>query len=129
MAIINYHPPTKTSMVDAKPWGKVANCHSAVDGFFPACGLFDLTEGIYHGNPKTPYEQAEADQLDYLLDLVRCVQHPGCRHGMPLERFHPTSLRQGGRDHHLCRNGEVLALKESQRYLLDYRAGVNHDCW
>jgi hypothetical protein len=46
-----------------------------------------------------------------------------------LERFHPTSRRQGGRGSSSLPKGEVLALKESQRYLLDYRAGVNHDCW
>ena len=28
---------------------RVADCYSAVDRFFPACGLFDLTEGIYRG--------------------------------------------------------------------------------
>jgi NAD-dependent SIR2 family protein deacetylase len=27
--------------------------------------VFDLTEGMYHDNPKTPYEQAQANQLDY----------------------------------------------------------------
>ncbi len=54
------------------PWGTVVTCYAAVDRFFPACGLFDLTEGIYHGNPALPFEQAQADQHDYLLDQVQC---------------------------------------------------------
>jgi cyclopropane fatty-acyl-phospholipid synthase-like methyltransferase len=55
----------------------VVTCYSAVDRFFPACGLLDLTEGIYHGDPALPYEQAQANQHDYLLDQVHCG--PGCR--------------------------------------------------
>jgi cyclopropane-fatty-acyl-phospholipid synthase len=60
-----------------QPWGTVVTCYSAVDRFFPACGLLDLTEGIYHGNPDLPFEQAQANQHDYLLDQVKCG--PGCR--------------------------------------------------
>jgi hypothetical protein len=32
---------------------------------------------MYHSNPETPFKQAEANQLDYLLDQVRCK--PGRR--------------------------------------------------
>jgi cyclopropane-fatty-acyl-phospholipid synthase len=67
-------------------------CYSAVDRFFPACGLFDLTEGIYHGNPDTPFERAQANQHNYLLDQVRCgsgrrVLDIGCGYGTLLERI------------------------------------------
>jgi cyclopropane-fatty-acyl-phospholipid synthase len=76
----------------AQPCGRVVTCYSAVDRFFPACGLYDLTEGIYHGNPKTPYEQAEANQLDYQLAQVRCkpgqrILDLGCGYGTLLERI------------------------------------------
>jgi cyclopropane-fatty-acyl-phospholipid synthase len=86
------HPSADSITAKAQHWGKVASCYSAFDRFFPACGLFDLTEGIYHGNPKTPYEQAQANQFDYLLDEVRCEQGRrvldiGCGYGTLLERI------------------------------------------
>ncbi|UCD81012.1 MAG: class I SAM-dependent methyltransferase [Desulfobacterales bacterium] len=77
MTLTNHQSPIDANSENAQQWRTVVTCYSAVDRFFPACGLFDLTEGIYHGNPKTPYEQAEANQLDYLLDQIRC--EPGCR--------------------------------------------------
>jgi cyclopropane-fatty-acyl-phospholipid synthase len=72
---------------------RVVKCYSAVDAFFPACGLYDLTEGIYHGNPKTPFEQAQINQHDYLLDQIFCapghrVLDIGCGYGTLLERIH-----------------------------------------
>ncbi len=92
VSVENSHPSTDSSTAKAKPWGKVVNCYSAFDRFFPVCGLLDMTEGIYHGNPKTPYEQAETNQLDYLLDQVRCepgrrVLDLGCGYGTLLERI------------------------------------------
>ena len=101
VTVTNSHPSTDTSTAKAQPWGKVATCYSAVDRFFPACGLFDLTEGIYHGNPKTPYEQAEANQLDYLLDQVRCepgrrVLDLGCGYGTLLERIRQRNAKGVG---------------------------------
>jgi cyclopropane-fatty-acyl-phospholipid synthase len=76
----------------ARPrWRRVANCYSAVDRFFPACGLYDLTEGIYDGDPALSYEQAQARQHAYLLDQARCVAGTrlldlGCGYGTLLER-------------------------------------------
>ncbi len=92
MTVTNSQPSTDTCTANVKPWETVVTCYSAVDRFFPACGLFDLTEGMYHGNPKTPYEQAEANQLDYLLDQVRCepgrrILDLGCGYGTLLERI------------------------------------------
>src|SRR5438309_1434443 len=43
----------ETPAARAPPWATVVTCYSAVDRFFPACGLLDLTEGIYQGNPHT----------------------------------------------------------------------------
>lgn len=74
-----------------QPWQTVVNCYSAVDRFFPSCGIFDLTEGIYHGDPSLPYEQAQANQHDYLLDQGRCeagsrLLDIGCGYGTLLAR-------------------------------------------
>ncbi|MBV8312258.1 MAG: class I SAM-dependent methyltransferase, partial [Planctomycetaceae bacterium] len=75
---------------NTQPWETVVTCYLAVDRFFPACGLFDLTEGIYHGDPETPFEQAQINQHDYLLDQVLCgpgrrVLDIGCGSGTLLE--------------------------------------------
>lgn len=73
------------------PKETVVNCYSVIDRFFPACGLYDLTEGIYYGNPDLPFEQAQANQLDYLLDQVQCESGSrlldiGCGYGTLLAR-------------------------------------------
>ena len=126
VTVTNTQSSTDTSTAKAQPLGKVATCYSAVDRFFPACGLFDLTEGIYHGNPKTPYEQAEANQLDYLLDQVRCepgrrVLDLGCGYGTLLERIRQRDAKGVGittstEQVRFCRQ------KKLDVHLLDYRA-------
>jgi cyclopropane-fatty-acyl-phospholipid synthase len=78
-------------LTKAREWGTVVTCYSAVDRFFPSCGLFDLTEGVYHGNPELPFEQAQVNQHDYLLDQVQCgpgrrLLDIGCGYGTLLER-------------------------------------------
>ncbi len=125
MTVTNSHPSTDTSTSKAH-WGKVATCYSVTDRFFQACGLLDLTEGIYHGNPKTPYEQAEANQLDYLLDQVRCesgrrVLDLGCGYGTLLERIRQRDAKGVGitisaEQVRYCRQ------KNLDVHLLDYRA-------
>jgi cyclopropane-fatty-acyl-phospholipid synthase len=125
VTVTNFHSQTDTITVKDHPWGRVATCYSAVDRFFPACGLFDLTEGIYHGNPKTPYEQAEANQLDYLLDEIRCEQGRrvldlGCGYGTLLERIRQRNAEGVGitisaEQMRCCRQ------KNLDVHLLDYR--------
>ena len=56
--------------------GTVVRCYSLFDKFFPACGLLDYTEGIYT-SPDTTYEQAQQNQINYVLDKVLCG--PGTR--------------------------------------------------
>ncbi len=82
---------TDAQPTGVQPWETVVNCYSVVDRFFPACGLFDLTDGIYHGNPELPFEQAQANQHDYLLDQVQCgagdrLLDIGCGYGTLLQR-------------------------------------------
>jgi len=125
VTVTNAHPSAGTITAKAQYWRKVATCYSAFDRFFPACGLFDLTEGIYHGNPKTPYEQAEANQLDYLLDEVRCEQGRrvldlGCGYGTLLERIRQRNAEGVGitisaEQMRCCRQ------KHLDVHLLDYR--------
>jgi cyclopropane fatty-acyl-phospholipid synthase-like methyltransferase len=68
----------KAPVVDrAGDVGTVVRCYSLFDKFFPACGLLDYTEGLYHGDPATPYETAQLNQLRYVLDEVGCA--PGTR--------------------------------------------------
>jgi len=126
VTVEDYQPSTYTSAENVQPWETVVTCYSAVDRFFPACGLFDLTEGMYHGNPKTPYEQAEANQLNYLLDQVRCgpgrrILDLGCGYGTLLERIRLRDVTGVG----------ITISSEQVRYcrqkmldvhLLDYRA-------
>jgi cyclopropane-fatty-acyl-phospholipid synthase len=126
VSVENSHLSTDSSMAKAKPWGKVVNCYSAFDRFFPVCGLFDMTEGIYHGNPKTPYEQAETNQLDYLLDQVRCepgrsVLDLGCGYGTLLERIRQRDAEGVG----ITISAEQVRYchqKNLDVHLLDYRA-------
>lgn len=112
--------------MDVRPLGTVATCYSVVDRFFPASGLFDLTEGIYHGDPELPFEQAQANQHDYLLDQVQCgagdrLLDIGCGYGTLLQRaLHRGTVGVGitvnpEQVSHCRRNGLDV-------HLLDYRA-------
>lgn len=63
----------------------VVNCYSLVDLVWGNCGG-QLTEGMYLGNPATPYEQAQANQLNWLLDQIGCgagsrILDIGCGYG------------------------------------------------
>jgi cyclopropane-fatty-acyl-phospholipid synthase len=109
-----------------RPWERVVRCYSAVDTFFPACGILDLTEGIYAGNPDTTHEQAQARQHDYLLDQLGCVPGQrvldlGCGYGTLLERVRRRGATGVG----------ITIVPEQRRHcrrrqldvrLLDYRA-------
>ncbi len=51
----------------------VLNCYDFVDRIFPECGLLDLTDGMYRGDPALSHEKAQENQVNWLLDQVRCV--------------------------------------------------------
>lgn len=68
----------------------IVNCYVLFDKFFPACGMLDYTEGIYHGDSTVAYEQAQLDQIRYVLDEVRCtagtrILDVGCGNGTLLD--------------------------------------------
>lgn len=80
-------PSTSLSTVE-----RVVTCYSVFDKFFPTSGLLDYTEGIYQGDPKTPYEAAKQRQFDYLLDQICCGQGTrvleiGCGNGTLLRQI------------------------------------------
>ncbi len=61
-------------------------CYALFDRFFPACGLLDYTEGLYHGDPTTPYDVAQKNQIEYILDEAGCsagkrILEIGCGNG------------------------------------------------
>jgi cyclopropane fatty-acyl-phospholipid synthase-like methyltransferase len=68
----------------------VVQCYALFDKFFPACGLLDYTEGIYAGDETKSYEDAQRDQISYVLDEVRCgpgmrILEVGCGNGTLLD--------------------------------------------
>ncbi|MGD9720773.1 MAG: cyclopropane-fatty-acyl-phospholipid synthase family protein [Pirellulales bacterium] len=66
----------KTNLArDAEP--TVVNCYTFFDKVFPTLGMMDYTEGMYHDDPSTPYDVAQQNQIQYVLDEVRCG--PGSR--------------------------------------------------
>ncbi len=69
---------------DAEP--TVVDCYSFFDKVFPTLGMLDYTEGMYHGDPATPYDVAQQNQIEYVLDEVQCragsrIIDVGCGNG------------------------------------------------
>src|SRR5438067_10556001 len=81
----------KPSSIRPRPkTATVVRCYSLFDRFFPACGLCDYTEGIYHGDSETPYDVAQKNQINYVLNEVGCTAgmrllEIGCGNGTLLE--------------------------------------------
>lgn len=67
----------------------VVNCYDLLD---PALGtgVHDFTEGMYFGDPSTPYEEAQQNQAEHVLHLAHCrrgsrLLDVGCGYGRILE--------------------------------------------
>jgi SAM-dependent methyltransferase len=68
----------------------VVECYDFLDRFLPECGIWDLTDGLYRGEPGTPHEQAQQRQVEWLLDQVQCrrgsrILEIGCGNGRLLQ--------------------------------------------
>jgi len=79
----------------------VVTCYSVLDKFLPKCGFFDLSEGIYKGDAGTPFDEAQLNQHDYLLDQIRCgpgsrILEVGCGYGTVLDRVRERGARGVG---------------------------------
>jgi cyclopropane-fatty-acyl-phospholipid synthase len=103
----------------------VVNCYSFFDKVFPACGLLDYTEGLYHGDAAMPYEVAQRNQIEYVLDQVQCecgsrVIEIGCGNGNLLA----AAAERGAEASGITISPEQVALCRRRGldvHLVDYR--------
>lgn len=76
----------------------VIHCYDVIDQILPECGIVDLTEGMYFGDSSTPYDVAQQNQINWLLDQVQCgpgsrLLDIGCGNGTLLD----SAQRRGAR--------------------------------
>lgn len=65
-------------------------CYDFWDRVFRPAGLLDYTEGYYRGDATLPHEQAQQNQINFLLDQIECragsrILEIGCGNGKLLE--------------------------------------------
>ncbi len=65
-------------------------CYSVFDKFFPTCDMPDYTEGMFFGDRSLPLDQAQLNQINYVLDEVQCdrgtrLLEIGCGNGRLLQ--------------------------------------------
>ena len=111
----------------------VVRCYSVFDKFFPACGLLDYTEGIYHGDPAVTYEQAQINQINYVLDEVNCgpdvrILEVGCGNGNLLDEVrrrgaHGVGVTISPEQVALCRKRGLDVRRQDYKLLADDYAG------
>jgi cyclopropane-fatty-acyl-phospholipid synthase len=78
----------------------VVRCYDFLDTLFSLAGIEDYTEGIYR-DPATTYEQAQNNQLSFLLDQIQCekgsrILDIGCGAGTLLEEAEQRGARAIG---------------------------------
>jgi len=80
----------ENSTLQLVPRQSVTNCYNFLDMLFSESNIHDYTDGMYFGNPATPYEIAQHNQLNYLLNQIGCgagskILDIGCGAGTLLE--------------------------------------------
>ncbi len=108
-----------------RPPKTVVTCYSVIDDFFSICGIYDLTEGMFFGDSNLSLEDAQANQIEFLLDRVGCepgsrLLDVGCGYGTLVERAQRRGARAAGitLSPEQVRHGRSLGLDIRR---LDYR--------
>lgn len=102
----------------------VIQCYDLLDAAIYG-GVDDFTDGKYFGNPKLPYEQAQKNQTEWLLDQIKCkngshILDIGCGNGRILQ----VAEKRGAKA-----EGITISKKQIKRntqkgltaYLMNYR--------
>ena len=81
-----------------RPPETVVTCYSVIDDFFSVCGIYDLTEGMFFDDSNVSLEEAQANQIEYLLDQVECepgsrILDVGCGYGTLVARAESNAGR------------------------------------
>jgi cyclopropane-fatty-acyl-phospholipid synthase len=80
-----------TTQATHRPPKTVVTCYSVIDDFFSVCGICDLTEGMFFGDSNVSLEEAQSNQIEFLLDQVECdpgsrILDVGCGYGTLVAR-------------------------------------------
>jgi cyclopropane-fatty-acyl-phospholipid synthase len=72
------------------PVKTTVDCYEFWDRVFRRGGVLDYTEGFFNGNPAVPYQEAQQNQIRFLLDEVGCrkgsrILDIGCGNGTLLD--------------------------------------------
>jgi len=83
---MEYTPAPRSAERSGSGTDAVVDCYEFFDRIFPECGLLDLTDGMYGGDSSLPHETAQRNQIEWLLDAVKCekgtrILDIGCGYG------------------------------------------------